>query len=214
MAVFASRASPALCWHPTCFACSTCSELLVDLIYFYHDGKIHCGRHHAELLKPRCSACDEVKPRDWNTQRKHCSGGKYIKSFKFMTFQNSFRIVTFILFLLHLEWIQHKYIDWWKKGRQKVAVLSHPVNIFVYRLSLLMSAQKLRGVIGTWSTSPVLNVRPFWVASVISWRMEDHTVVAALSLSMQSTVRPVENTLVSGCLSWFQIKHQLRLSSL
>lgn len=60
MAVFASRASPELCWHPACFACSTCTELLVDLIYFYHDGKIHCGRHHAELLKPRCSACDEV----------------------------------------------------------------------------------------------------------------------------------------------------------
>lgn len=62
MAVLASRAGPGLCWHPACFACSTCSELLVDLIYFYHEGKVHCGRHHAELLKPRCSACDEVKP--------------------------------------------------------------------------------------------------------------------------------------------------------
>ncbi|CAG08656.1 unnamed protein product, partial [Tetraodon nigroviridis] len=60
MAVFASRAGPGLCWHPACFACSTCSELLVDLIYFYHEGKVHCGRHHAELLKPRCSACDEI----------------------------------------------------------------------------------------------------------------------------------------------------------
>ncbi|XP_038164823.1 prickle-like protein 1a [Cyprinodon tularosa] len=60
MAVFASRASPGVCWHPACFVCSTCNELLVDLIYFYHDGKIHCGRHHAELLKPRCSACDEI----------------------------------------------------------------------------------------------------------------------------------------------------------
>ncbi|KAL0968772.1 hypothetical protein UPYG_G00271500 [Umbra pygmaea] len=60
MGVFASRAGPGLVWHPACFACSTCSELLVDLIYFYQEGKIHCGRHHAELLKPRCSACDEV----------------------------------------------------------------------------------------------------------------------------------------------------------
>lgn len=60
MAVLASRAGPGLCWHPACFSCSTCSELLVDLIYFYQDGKIHCGRHHAELLKPRCSACDEI----------------------------------------------------------------------------------------------------------------------------------------------------------
>ncbi|XP_047247229.1 prickle-like protein 1a [Girardinichthys multiradiatus] len=60
MAVFASRASPGLCWHPACFACSTCNEQLVDLIYFFHDGKVHCGRHHAELVKPRCSACDEI----------------------------------------------------------------------------------------------------------------------------------------------------------
>lgn len=37
-----------------------CNELLVDLIYFYQDGKIYCGRHHAERLKPRCTACDEV----------------------------------------------------------------------------------------------------------------------------------------------------------
>lgn len=61
MAIFASRAGPSPCWHPACFACSTCQELLVDLIYFYQNGKILCGRHHAELLKPRCSSCDEVK---------------------------------------------------------------------------------------------------------------------------------------------------------
>ncbi|KAI2648670.1 Prickle-like protein 1 [Labeo rohita] len=61
MVVFASRAGPSQCWHPACFTCSTCSELLVDLIYFYQDGKVHCGRHHAELLKPRCSSCDECE---------------------------------------------------------------------------------------------------------------------------------------------------------
>lgn len=60
MAIFASRSGPGPCWHPACFACSTCQELLVDLIYFYQNGKILCGRHHAELLKPRCSSCDEV----------------------------------------------------------------------------------------------------------------------------------------------------------
>eukprot|EP00062_Callorhinchus_milii_P009902 gi/632954196/ref/XP_007892833.1/ PREDICTED: prickle-like protein 1 [Callorhinchus milii] len=60
VAIFASRAGPSVCWHPACFVCSTGHELLVDLIYFYQDGKIHCGRHHAELLKPRCSACDEI----------------------------------------------------------------------------------------------------------------------------------------------------------
>ncbi|XP_077369462.1 uncharacterized protein prickle3 isoform X2 [Festucalex cinctus] len=60
MAVFASRAGNGTCWHPQCFQCAFCHELLVDLIYFYHDGRIYCGRHHAERLKPRCQACDEI----------------------------------------------------------------------------------------------------------------------------------------------------------
>ncbi|XP_071406420.1 prickle-like protein 2 isoform X2 [Pithys albifrons albifrons] len=60
IAVFASRAGHGVCWHPPCFICSVCNELLVDLIYFYQDGKIYCGRHHAECLKPRCAACDEI----------------------------------------------------------------------------------------------------------------------------------------------------------
>lgn len=48
-----------------CVPCNNFSsfqELLVDLIYFYKDRKLYCGRHHAETLKPRCSACDEVSP--------------------------------------------------------------------------------------------------------------------------------------------------------
>ncbi|MBN3300099.1 PRIC3 protein, partial [Amia calva] len=60
IAVFATRAGHGACWHPQCFQCATCSELLVDLIYFYQDGKIYCGRHHAESIKPRCQACDEI----------------------------------------------------------------------------------------------------------------------------------------------------------
>nr|CAD7428784.1 unnamed protein product [Timema monikensis] len=60
IAVFASRAGPNTCWHPSCFNCHVCKELLVDLIYFYKEGKLYCGRHHAETLKPRCSACDEI----------------------------------------------------------------------------------------------------------------------------------------------------------
>uniref|UniRef100_A0A146KRA4 Protein espinas n=2 Tax=Lygus hesperus TaxID=30085 RepID=A0A146KRA4_LYGHE len=58
LCVEASRA--ASCWHPSCFTCSVCKELLVDLIYFYQDGLLYCGRHHAETLKPRCSACCEI----------------------------------------------------------------------------------------------------------------------------------------------------------
>ncbi|KAM4610399.1 uncharacterized protein prickle3 [Polymixia lowei] len=60
IAVFASRSGHGSCWHPQCFQCASCSELLVDLIYFYQDGQIYCGRHHAERLKPRCQACDEI----------------------------------------------------------------------------------------------------------------------------------------------------------
>ncbi|XP_028309804.1 prickle planar cell polarity protein 3 isoform X2 [Gouania willdenowi] len=60
LAVFASRAGHSISWHPQCFQCATCSELLVDLIYFFQDGQIYCGRHHAERLKPRCQACDEI----------------------------------------------------------------------------------------------------------------------------------------------------------
>ncbi|XP_069501375.1 prickle planar cell polarity protein 3 isoform X2 [Ambystoma mexicanum] len=60
IAVFASRAGHGVCWHPQCFTCARCTELLTDLIYFYQGGKIYCGRHHAELLKPRCQACDEI----------------------------------------------------------------------------------------------------------------------------------------------------------
>lgn len=58
--VFASRAGPNTVWHPACFACCVCRELLVDLIYFFKEGRLYCGRHHAETIKPRCSACDEV----------------------------------------------------------------------------------------------------------------------------------------------------------
>ncbi|KAM9430077.1 prickle-like protein 2 isoform 1-T1 [Salvelinus alpinus] len=60
MVVFASRAGHGLVWHPHCFVCSMCEELLVDLIYFHQEGKIYCGRHHSEILKPRCCACDEI----------------------------------------------------------------------------------------------------------------------------------------------------------
>lgn len=49
-------------WHPGCFKCTTCQELLVDLVNFYNnaDGRVYCGRHHSELTKPRCPACDEI----------------------------------------------------------------------------------------------------------------------------------------------------------
>uniref|UniRef100_B4MPX6 Protein espinas n=2 Tax=Drosophila willistoni TaxID=7260 RepID=B4MPX6_DROWI len=58
--VFAQRLGAQVCWHPGCFVCSVCKELLVDLIYFQRDGNLYCGRHHAETQKPRCSSCDEI----------------------------------------------------------------------------------------------------------------------------------------------------------
>lgn len=48
-------------WHPGCFVCSMCNELLVDLVYFHYKNKLYCGRDLATLLGiPRCFACDEL----------------------------------------------------------------------------------------------------------------------------------------------------------
>ncbi|XP_037036047.1 protein prickle-like isoform X2 [Bradysia coprophila] len=58
--IFASRFGQNVSWHPGCFICCVCKELLVDLIYFHREGRLYCGRHHSETLKPRCSACDEI----------------------------------------------------------------------------------------------------------------------------------------------------------
>ena len=60
MLILAKLAGPENCWHPECFVCDTCHEILVDLIYFHHEGKIYCGRHYGEILGIRCAACDEV----------------------------------------------------------------------------------------------------------------------------------------------------------
>lgn len=59
-AMITNRMGPSVCFHNGCFTCATCKELLVDNIYFFRTGDIYCGRHYAELVYPRCSACDEV----------------------------------------------------------------------------------------------------------------------------------------------------------
>lgn len=50
--IFAARAGPQACWHPACFACATCRELLVDLIYFYNRYffKVLFSLFHFEFL--------------------------------------------------------------------------------------------------------------------------------------------------------------------
>ncbi|XP_021964777.1 protein prickle isoform X2 [Folsomia candida] len=58
LVITASRVSAT--YHPPCFVCSVCRELLVDCIYFVVEEKLYCGRHHAETLKPRCWSCDEI----------------------------------------------------------------------------------------------------------------------------------------------------------
>ncbi|EDV24512.1 uncharacterized protein TRIADDRAFT_26089, partial [Trichoplax adhaerens] len=61
LGLFASHAVPEnLVWHPECFICCVCENGLVDLIYYYKDGEVYCGRHHADSVKPRCNACDEI----------------------------------------------------------------------------------------------------------------------------------------------------------
>ncbi|XP_030077359.1 prickle-like protein 4 isoform X1 [Microcaecilia unicolor] len=60
MAVWASKLGDHCCWHPSCFTCVTCSQPLLHLIYFHQDGDVYCGRHHAELFRPRCASCDQL----------------------------------------------------------------------------------------------------------------------------------------------------------
>lgn len=61
VAVKAERAGKGVAWHPQCFTCHSCGDLLADLVYFYHGGNIYCGRDLANILKiPRCNACDEL----------------------------------------------------------------------------------------------------------------------------------------------------------
>ncbi|PIO72066.1 PET domain protein, partial [Teladorsagia circumcincta] len=59
MAVIAPKLGDSTGWHPACFTCATCEQLLVDLTYCVKDDQIYCERHYAELHKPRCAACDE-----------------------------------------------------------------------------------------------------------------------------------------------------------
>ncbi|XP_064199104.1 testin [Anguilla rostrata] len=59
-AVYAERAGYDNLWHPACFVCCTCTELLVDMIYFWKKGKLYCGRHYGDSEKPRCGGCDEL----------------------------------------------------------------------------------------------------------------------------------------------------------
>ncbi len=60
IAVIAPKFGEEVVWHPNCFSCIVCDELLVDLTYCAKDGKLFCERHYAEAIKPRCAACDEV----------------------------------------------------------------------------------------------------------------------------------------------------------
>ncbi|GAB0100558.1 PET domain-containing protein [Sergentomyia squamirostris] len=60
LAVIAPKFRDHMMWHPRCFSCTACQELLVDLTYCVFEDKLYCERHYAEMLKPRCNACDEV----------------------------------------------------------------------------------------------------------------------------------------------------------
>ena len=58
--VVAARLSVSDLFHPACFTCTVCHELLVDLHYCLLAGQLYCLRHYAEKLKPRCCVCDEL----------------------------------------------------------------------------------------------------------------------------------------------------------
>ncbi|XP_076331853.1 four and a half LIM domains protein 3-like isoform X3 [Tachypleus tridentatus] len=60
IAVIAPKFGENVAWHPACFVCTSCDELLVDLTYCVWESKPYCERDYAEQLKSRCAACDEL----------------------------------------------------------------------------------------------------------------------------------------------------------
>lgn len=70
--VIAKKLGPDAHWHPKCFKCARCSQLLVDLIYFHYNNEIYCARDLAELMDiPRCSGCDELILVSWINSHLH-----------------------------------------------------------------------------------------------------------------------------------------------
>lgn len=80
VAVKAQRAGNEVAWHPKCFTCHKCGDLLADLVYFFHQGNIYCGRDLAEVLNfERCGACDEII---WSKEYTSAEGSSFhIKHF-------------------------------------------------------------------------------------------------------------------------------------
>ncbi|TEB34157.1 hypothetical protein FA13DRAFT_1729645 [Coprinellus micaceus] len=44
-------------WHPNCFKCSVCSELLEHVSSYEHDGRPYCHLDYHENFAPRCYSC-------------------------------------------------------------------------------------------------------------------------------------------------------------
>uniref|UniRef100_A0A8C5PZZ9 LIM and cysteine rich domains 1 n=1 Tax=Leptobrachium leishanense TaxID=445787 RepID=A0A8C5PZZ9_9ANUR len=59
-AVYAEHAGYDRQWHPACFVCCQCMQPLVNLIYFWKNNHLWCGRHYCESERPRCQGCDEL----------------------------------------------------------------------------------------------------------------------------------------------------------
>lgn len=61
LAIYTEKLGDQVLWHPQCFVCTTCNELLVDLMYFHYKSNVYCLRDYAQMLDiPRCHACDEL----------------------------------------------------------------------------------------------------------------------------------------------------------
>ncbi|KAJ0029082.1 hypothetical protein NQD34_004079, partial [Periophthalmus magnuspinnatus] len=70
-AVYAERAGYDKMWHPACFVCVTCQELLVDMIYFWKKGKMFCGRHYGDSEKPRCAGDELIFSNEYTQAEGH-----------------------------------------------------------------------------------------------------------------------------------------------
>lgn len=59
MAICAEHIDPNIRWHPTCFSCTICHKLLVDLLYYTIGKEIVCEKHFKEKSLKNVSLSNE-----------------------------------------------------------------------------------------------------------------------------------------------------------
>lgn len=51
LVIYVERVGYDKLWYLVCFVCSICYEFLVDMIYFWKNEKLYCGRYYCDSEK-------------------------------------------------------------------------------------------------------------------------------------------------------------------